>query len=147
MKLLRFGSSLIALGAFMAILLILSPALSYAQQSDADIVRSLDGAMYYYAPYGFAPRKVRGCIIIDGQQAKVYTYYGEGSSPLSRMTSDLPIVGRRFKGTGGYPLGVGEARINADTIVVDIPSGGDAGGAETRVFQRATGGQCNWTQQ
>ena len=60
MKLLRFGSSLIALGAFMAILLILSPALSYAQQSDADIVRSLDGAMYYYAPYGFAPKESQG---------------------------------------------------------------------------------------
>lgn len=123
----------------MATLLVLSPALSYAQQSDADLVRSLDSAMYYFADYGNMSDVA--CVTIDGQQAIVFMTKNCTEVDTGRLCqSRAPIVGRRFRGTGRYPMGDGEARINADTIVVDISNG------TTRVFLRATCGECNWTQ-
>jgi hypothetical protein len=118
----------------MAILLILPPALSYAQQSDADFIRSLDGVSYYRInSYGDGD-----CIFINGTQAIKKT---EIDRKALRYPETFPIVGRSIL-ISCPPEHKCSARITERAIVEDFRNG--SGEEHTEILNRDDGGQCGW---
>jgi hypothetical protein len=131
MKPAGLGSSLIALGAFMAILVILSPALSYAQQSDADFIQSLDGARFWLPTH----TGLLVCFLVDGRSLRFLRE--DPNFGTERKT--FPIEGRGFheeaRGDGSAVVG----RITSEAIMREWT---ERGRDNTEVFVRDRENHC-----